>query len=106
MEWISTEKRFPKNKERVLMIGNWAGLDGAVTCTFVEKYCTDKVDFRNVFVSDNGGMYSHCEMHWMPVPVFPIAKSTERRQQIHDEETPEPPEEKDQHGDWSQFISA
>lgn len=32
--------------------------------------------------------------------------SEERMQRLRDEETPEPPDEKDEHGEWSQFISA
>ena len=72
MEWISVNDRLPKHKQEVLTALNYVGSPKLCQCTFVERYCSDKVDWINVFVGLNGGLYPyHGVTHWMPLPKPP-----------------------------------
>lgn len=69
--WIPISEGFPDNKQHVLARLNFAGAPNICICqcVFVKKYCTDKVEFDNMFVGLDGGLYSHHGViEWMPMP--------------------------------------
>lgn len=62
---------FPDNRQHVLARLNFKGAPSIsiCQCVFVKKYCTDKVEFDNMFVGLDGGLYSHHGVkEWMPMP--------------------------------------
>jgi hypothetical protein len=70
--WISVNEKMPQHKQEVLANLNYAGSPPVCQCTFVERYCNEKVDWQNVFVGLNGGLYPHQGVaHWMPLPSPP-----------------------------------
>ena len=70
--WISVKDKMPDHKQEVLAALNYSGSPKVCQCTFVERYCNDKVDWLNVFVGLNGGLYPHQGVtHWMPLPCHP-----------------------------------
>jgi hypothetical protein len=77
MKWTCTEDGFPENKQRVLMAGEWSGAPKVVICTFLERYITEIVDWRNVFVGDDKGLFCHTKMYWMPLPKSPFEKESQ-----------------------------
>ena len=73
--WISVKDKMPDHKQEVLAALNYAGSPKVCQCTFVERYCNDKVDWLNVFVGLNGGLYPHQGVtHWMPLPCHPACR--------------------------------
>ena len=70
--WISVNDKMPDHRQEVLAVLNYAGSPKVCQCTFVERYCNDKVDWLNVFVGLNQGLYPHQGVtHWMPLPCPP-----------------------------------
>ena len=68
-KWVSVEERLPDEKQQVLAELNFASSLKICQCVFVRNYCTDKTNFKNVFVGIDGGLYSYLGVtHWQPLP--------------------------------------
>lgn len=99
MDWISVNERCPDNDRTVIVT------DGDKVYVGGYGYLRGKVKVWYMDNQDWDGMSAICAItHWMELPPMPAYENNPRRQQIHDEEAPEPIDEKDEHGDWSQFI--
>lgn len=67
--WFLISEDMPNDKQEVLAKLNFTGSPPVLQCVFVKRYCTDKVDWENVFVGVNGGLYPyHGVTEWMPMP--------------------------------------
>jgi hypothetical protein len=71
-EWISVKERLPENRTDVLVYISLGYGHPITHCIFVERYCTETVDYKNTFVGVDGSMYPHeIVTHWMPLPKPP-----------------------------------
>lgn len=68
-EWVKTDERLPKNRQEVFITHNYTSSPTRIQCIFLEKYITDKVDWENVFVGLDGGLYHKSGVKaWLPLP--------------------------------------
>jgi len=71
--WIPVSERLPETRQRVLFSTNNGDVHEAIYMeTLINQYC----DFKNVFMSSDGGHYQlsmDIVTHWMPLPKAPNA---------------------------------
>lgn len=67
MEWIMINHKLPKDKQTVVIYAEILGRPVIKRAIYLDKYITEKVDKRNLFVSDDKGFYDiQFVTHWMP----------------------------------------
>ena len=70
MKWISVKDKLPSKRQKVLVDTNTFA--GVVQCVFVPNYSTETVEWQNVFIGIDKGMYTEpCVKNWMPLPEPP-----------------------------------